>query len=94
MCNTTDDVFGSYILDSRASGEFNDEKAKDKLINLELTVDDAPNIIFTTPADDNLAHKDGGGMGGQGRLLRLAGWIDLDSKVTVGLPYTTMTIMS
>ncbi|KAE8444261.1 hypothetical protein EG329_000761 [Mollisiaceae sp. DMI_Dod_QoI] len=81
------DVFGSYILDSRGSREFNDEKAKDKLINLELSANESPNITFTTPADNivgGLAHEDDVGMGRQGRLLRLAGWIDLNSKVTLG----------
>lgn len=55
------------------------------LINLELSADEAPNIIFTIPDDDaiNLANDDNDGMGRQGKLLRLAGWIDLDSKVTV-----------
>lgn len=87
-CSIKDDVFGSYILDSRASVEFNDAKAKDKLINLELSADEALNITFTTSGDDavrGLAHDDrtSGSMGRQGRLLRLASWIDLDSKVTV-----------
>lgn len=85
-----DDILGSYILDSRASGEFNEEKAKDKLINLELSVDDDPKIVFTTASEDRtggIALEEMGGMGRQGKLLRLAGWIDLDSKVTVSKHY-------
>ncbi|KUJ20542.1 uncharacterized protein LY89DRAFT_578807 [Mollisia scopiformis] len=81
------DIFGSYILNSRTAGDFNEEKAKNMLINLELTADEAPNIIFTTPADEaagGMPYEDNGVMGRQGRLLRLAGWIDLDSKVTLG----------
>jgi DNA mismatch repair protein MSH5 len=84
----TDDILGSYILDSRASSEFGEEKAKDKLINLELSVDNAPNIIFATAADGATAGPglEDGVMGRKGKLLRLASWIDLDSRVTVCPP--------
>lgn len=88
LTSMQDDVFGSYILDSRPSSEFNYENAKNKLVNLELSVDETPNIIFTTPGDD-LTGKAGegqialAGLGRQGRLMRLAGWIDLESRLTV-----------
>lgn len=57
------------------------------LINLELDADEAPKMIFTTPADapaGGVPYEGNGSMGRQGKLLRLAGCIDLDSKVTVG----------
>lgn len=88
----TDDVFGSYILDVRASGEFSEAKAKDKLIDLELSVDDNPNIVFTTAADAAGGLADDGVTGKKGKLLRLAGWVDLDSRVTVCLPTCTCTM--
>lgn len=76
-----DDIFGAYILNAQPSGDFNYEAAKNKLVNLELNADEDPNIIFTTP-EDNLA-GDQVGMGRQRRLMRLAGSVDLDSRLTV-----------
>lgn len=90
MNRILDDIFGSYILDSRPSSEFHYENAKNKLVNLELNADEVPNIIFTTPGDE-LAGKAGhgqvelAGLGRQGRLMRLASWIDLQSRLTVSL---------
>lgn len=86
-----DDIFGSYILDSRPSSEFHHENAKNKLVNLELSADEVPNIIFTTPGDELTGKVAQGqlelaGLGRQGRLMRLAGWIDLDSRLTVQSP--------
>jgi hypothetical protein len=87
-----DDIFGSYILDSRPSSEFQYENAKNKLVNLELSADEVPNIIFTTPGDELTGKAADGqvklaGLGRQGRLMRLAAWIDLDSRLTVQLLY-------
>jgi DNA mismatch repair protein MSH5 len=73
-----DNIFGSYILDSRASIEFNYESSKNKLVNLELGIGEKPGIAFTTPEDDQR-----GDATSKGRLLRLAGWIDMDSKLSV-----------
>jgi DNA mismatch repair protein MSH5 len=83
-----DDIFGSYVLDSRPSSEFHYENAKNKLVNLELSADEVPTIIFTTPGDELIGKAANGqvelaGLGRQGRLMRLAGWIDLDSRLTV-----------
>ena len=83
-----DDIFGSYILDSRPSSDFNYEAAKNKIVNLELVADENPNIIFNTPGDELVGdgYADQGGVGRQGKLMRLAGWIDLDSRLTVNFP--------
>jgi hypothetical protein len=86
-----DDIFGSYVLDSRPSSEFHYENAKNKLLNLELSSDKVPNIIFTTPENELTGKAANGqvelaGLGRQGRLMRLAGWIDLDSRLTVRPP--------
>ncbi|KAF4637415.1 hypothetical protein G7Y89_g664 [Cudoniella acicularis] len=75
------DDLGSYVLDTRPSTDFNYEKAKDKLVNLHLSADDAPELVFRTPGDGLQAEDDAGR---QGKLLRLAGWMDLDSFLTVG----------
>jgi DNA mismatch repair protein MSH5 len=83
-----DSIFGSYVLDSRPSPEFQFEAAKNKLINLDIASEDGPEIVFTTPGDDLISgagygqgHSDSGGR--QGKLMRLAGWMDLDSRLTV-----------
>jgi DNA mismatch repair protein MSH5 len=83
-----DDIFGSYNLDSRPSSEFHYENAKNKLVKLELSADEVPNIIFTTPGDELTGKAPQGqvdlaGLGRQGRLMRLSSWIDLDSRLTV-----------
>ncbi|RDL41993.1 p-loop containing nucleoside triphosphate hydrolase [Venustampulla echinocandica] len=83
------DVLGSYVLDTRPSSEFGYEQAKDKLVNIQLCADEAPEIIFKT-CGDRLAQDAVYGQAGhssagrEGRLLRLAGWIDLGSTLTVG----------
>jgi DNA mismatch repair protein MSH5 len=83
--------FGSYVLDSRPSSEFQYEGAKSKLVNLGPSANDNPQLLFTTPGDN--AIRSGANMdevdeifnvGHQGRLLRLAGCIDLESRITVG----------
>lgn len=85
MLRHTDDIFGSYILDSRPSSDFYYEAAKNKLVNLELLADENTNVIFNTAGDELIGdgYADQGGIGRQGKLMRLAGWIDLDSRVTV-----------
>ncbi|KAK0104513.1 MutS protein msh5 [Cadophora gregata] len=74
------DIFGSYVLDARPASEFSSYKAKLKLLNLDFAGDGPSNFAFTTPGDN---------MGGDtpndmGKLMRLAGWIDLDSELTLG----------
>lgn len=78
-----DDIFGSYILDARPSSEFHYYGAQSKLISLELLADDE--FAFTTPDIALLGDgQDGeGGSRRQARLMRLAGLIDLDSRLTV-----------
>jgi DNA mismatch repair protein MSH5 len=90
-----DSIFGSYVLDSRPSPEFQFDAAKNKLINLDIAAEHGPEIVFTTPGDDLIsgaAHGQGhidSGVGRQGKLMRLAGWMDLDSRLTVRLfPYS------
>jgi DNA mismatch repair protein MSH5 len=74
------------------ASEFSYEGAKNRLVSkLDLTIDDAPKIAFTTPGDEfgGGSYAPGtDGLGRQGRLMRLAGWIDLDSKLTVSLSNT------
>jgi len=94
-----DDRFGlPYILDVRPSPEFNYEAAKNKLVNLRIGSDAGPQVTFVTPGDA-VAHDgyndgiDGDVAGRQGKLLRLSGWIDVDSRVTVGCAGAVLTYL-
>ncbi len=87
-----DSIFGSYVLDSRPSAEFQIEAAKNKLINLDIVSEYGPEIVFATPGDGLISDSAYGqvdtdsGVGRQGKLMRLAGWMDLDSRLTVRGP--------
>ncbi|KAI9708990.1 MAG: hypothetical protein M1812_007803 [Candelaria pacifica] len=87
-----------YILEVRPSPEFNYDAAKNKLVNLRIGSDTGPHIIFATPGDV----VTGGGYGGddevgfagrQGKLLRLSGWIDFESPLTVGCAGALLTYL-
>jgi DNA mismatch repair protein MSH5 len=72
----------------RPVSEFSYDSARNRLVNLKIGHEDGPKITFVTPGDFT-AEKDGD-LGGtnledhQGQLLRLAGWIDVDSRLSVG----------
>lgn len=78
-----------YLLESRPSADFAYEAARNKLMSLHIGEDDGPRVTFLIPGDVvNHEHShltaDASLAGGQGQLLRLSGWIDFDSRVTVG----------
>lgn len=67
-------------------------------MNLRIGSDVGPRVTFVTPGDA-IAH---GGfdedieddlVGRQGKLLRLSGWIDVDSRVTVGCAGAVLTYL-
>ncbi|KAI4729264.1 hypothetical protein E4T49_02943 [Aureobasidium sp. EXF-10728] len=74
----------------RPVSEFSYDSAKSRLVNLKLGHEDGPRITFMTPGDftaeSNEDHMAGDAAveSRQGQLLRLAGWIDVESRVTVG----------
>ena len=85
-------MFGSYVLDSRPSAEFQYEAAKGKLKNLgpSFDSDQVHKMQFCVPGDDLHVnsdqiqdHDNQETKGHQGRLLRLAGSFDLESRVSV-----------
>lgn len=82
-----DDVFGSYILDSRPSAEFSYEAAINKLANLEVGSSAETRFSYTTPADEFGAHAPHGAdqddESRQGRLIMLEGMLDLNSHYSV-----------
>lgn len=70
----------------RPSGDFNYESSKSKLANLRLDSDEGPRITLTIPgdvigADRYEMHDENSGR--HEHLLRLAGWVDVESRVTV-----------
>jgi DNA mismatch repair protein MSH5 len=77
-----------YVLEIRPSAEFNYEPGRSKLVNLRLDSDDGPTITFTIPNDVLGAEGHdlpGDFTGRQENLLRLGGWIDVESRITVCL---------
>ncbi|KAB8291251.1 hypothetical protein EYC80_009938 [Monilinia laxa] len=83
------EIFGSYVLDSRPAAEFYYEAAKNKLASLEIEGARGASMILSTPGDDFTGDRKSdqaelSGTGRQGRLMRLAGWIDLDSRLSIG----------
>ncbi|QSZ29053.1 hypothetical protein DSL72_003563 [Monilinia vaccinii-corymbosi] len=83
------EIFGSYVLDSRPAAEFYYEAAKNKLASLDIEGARGAGMVLATPGDDftgdrNHDQAELSGAGRQGRLIRLAGWIDLDSRLSIG----------
>lgn len=78
-----------YLLECRPNAEFGYEAARNKLVNLRMGQPTGPKVTFVVPGDI-VAHEDistnleGGFAGRQGQLLRLAGWINMESRITVG----------
>lgn len=82
----------------RPSPEFSYESGKNKLINLRIGSDNGPHVTFITPGDadsyDDYGDGSGAGfVGRQGQLLRLSGWIDVESRLTVGCAGAVLTYL-
>ncbi|EMD01095.1 hypothetical protein BAUCODRAFT_62522 [Baudoinia panamericana UAMH 10762] len=78
-----------YLLECRPNAEFAYEAARTKLANLRVGQRNGPRVTFVVPGDVmsgpedfNLPDVDYGGR--QGQLLRLAGWVNVESRITVG----------
>lgn len=74
-----------FILEVRPPNEFTYEVGKNKLVSLRLGQEHGTRVSFRIPGEivpmDHLDEE--GTTGQQGQLLRLAGWIDLESRSTV-----------
>lgn len=86
-----------YIMELRPSSEFNYEAGKNKLINVPVaTHDDHPSFII--PGNSNYEGYDEryqtGFTGRQGKLLRLSGRIDLESRLSVGCAGAVLTYLA
>lgn len=75
-----------FLLEVRPPSEFYYDAAKSKLQSLQLEGTEVSQISFNVSSELPAAHQfnDGDTFGQQGQLLRLAGLIDLESRVTVG----------
>ncbi|KAI0443128.1 muts domain V-domain-containing protein [Xylaria telfairii] len=80
------DFPGAYILRDLNSTDFRYEAGKNRLLDLHLGMDGPQSMIYTTVVDDTVVdvdnYQDGGSR--QGRLMRLATSINLDSRLTIG----------
>ncbi|KAI4708272.1 hypothetical protein J4E89_006894 [Alternaria sp. Ai002NY15] len=74
-----------FLLEVRPPNEFSYDAAKSKLVSLRLGDENGTRVSFNIPGElASMNHLDEEGtLGQQGQLLRLAGWIDLDSRSTV-----------
>lgn len=85
----TGDAFNSpYLLDLRPYSEFNNEAAKNKLLNLRIDHDNGPQIVFVVPGDvhaidESNPDDEDGFAWRQSQFLRLSGWINLESSLSV-----------
>lgn len=78
-----------YLLECRPNAEFGYENARNKLVDLRIGRSDGPNISFLIPGDVvgyDGEHDwiDAGLNNRQGQLLRLGGWINIESRLTIG----------
>ncbi|KAH9865562.1 hypothetical protein J1614_009147 [Plenodomus biglobosus] len=78
----------SFLLEVRPPSEFYYDAARRKLQSLPLEGAKSSRVSFNVPGElaTTTQFDDENTLGQQGQLLRLAGWIDLDSRVTVTQP--------
>ena len=81
----TDQFRLPFLLEVRPPNEFAYSAAKSKLVSLRLGRESGPRISFNVPGEliANDRFDDDNATGQQGKLLRLAGWVDMESHTTV-----------
>jgi DNA mismatch repair protein MSH5 len=73
-----------FLLEMRPPSEFSYDSAKIKLVSLPLDEDNGSSVRFHIPGElIQVGESVEDGTGQQGRLLRLAGRVDIDSRTTV-----------
>ena len=87
-----------YRLDYQPNLEFSYEGAKNKLVNLQSILTDGEQVRFLIPGesmtcDDRQDCDEFGSTSRQGKLLRISGWINLDSRVSVGCVGAVLTYL-
>lgn len=77
-----------YLLELRPKSEFDYDSAVSKLVQLNVGAQDGPHVVFSVPGDVHGTVRaqgiDDDAQGSQAALLRLSGWIQTESQVTVG----------
>lgn len=78
-----------YLLENRPSAEFRYDASRKKLVDLRIGQHDGPRVTFVVPGDivpqtASRTVDDPDLPDRQGQLLRLSGWINLESRLTVG----------
>lgn len=93
---TAGDFNGAYVLRTLGSSEFNYETAKKHLLNLNFDALGSRTMHFNTVAEEDLDVGAGNQMRNQGRgeLMRLATWVNLDSRLSVSLVQVTRCLSS
>jgi DNA mismatch repair protein MSH5 len=87
-----------YQIDIRPSQEFNSQAAKNKLIALEIFARDDGPLQFLVPCNgisdnDRVDPENVGFTAQKGKLLRLAGFIDMENTVTLGCAGAILTYL-
>jgi DNA mismatch repair protein MSH5 len=78
-----------YLLECRPTAEFGYDSARNKLLSLGIGQQGGPSVTYITPGDvvhdEHVFEGDEDRfVGKQGSLLRLPGWINMESRLTVG----------
>jgi DNA mismatch repair protein MSH5 len=81
-----------FLLEVRPPSDFFYGAARNKLVNLHLGEENGTRVSFNVPGelDTNDNPNEASTTGQQGQLLRLAGWVDIESRVTVAVPSSNM----
>lgn len=85
-----DEFATPYHVAIRPTAEFSYDAARNKLISIRIGESNGPSITIQTPGD---MHDISGELRRRGNLLRLAGWINVESKVTVGCAGAVLTYL-
>lgn len=85
-----DEFATPYHISIRPTVEFSYASARDKLAAINIGEDSGPVLTLQTPGD---IHDISGGQQRRGNLLRLAGWINVDSRITVGCAGAVLTYL-
>lgn len=78
-----------FLLEVRPPNEFHYDSAKAKIASLRLDETESSQLRFNGSGEFPSNKAEGEtALGQQGQILRIAGSIDLDSRVTVSYPYS------
>ncbi|KAG0641233.1 muts domain V-domain-containing protein [Tuber brumale] len=85
-----DEYATPYHISIRPTGEFSYEAARNKLISIKIGQADGPILTLQTPGD---IHDIATDQKRRGNLLRLAGWVSVDSRISVGCSGAVLTYL-